>query len=494
MIEHHRISLSRRGALGLLASAGGVAAELMFPTEARAAPIDVGAWSPVYDLGFVPIHLHLLPSGRIFLLQDDNQVYPARGPGYVVGYIIDLPIDGVPGTKLKIENEEIDLFCSGHSFMPDGRLFFIGGAVAQKYGASGATIFDYRTNTWETNTSLPHSYARWYGSAITLGTGEILTVGGLIDNTPNKLPQVWSSASSYRNLTGAVRSVEFYPSLFTAPNGKVFRAGPEQQSLWLTPDGIGSWSNGPARKFGRRKYGPCAMFAPGRIIAIGGGLKTAGDPTNTAEVIDLNAASPAWQFTGSMQYARRHANAVVLPDGTVLVVGGTSKGTNNAAGRVLVPELWNSETGQWTPMASMKKPRLYHSTAMLLPDGRVIAGGGGRSGTSYPNCEIFSPPYLLNGSPRPSISAPGVINYGVDFIISTPDAQSISSVCLIRIGSVTHTFNMNQRRVPLSFTAGVADLTVSVPTNRSNLPPGHYMLFALNALGVPSVAPIIQVA
>jgi hypothetical protein len=199
------------------------------------------------------------------------------------------------------------------------------------------------------------------------------------------------------------------------------------------------------------------MYNTGRIIAIGGGLMTAGDPTNTAEIINLNAASPAWQYTGSMRYARRHASAVVLPDGTVLVVGGTSKGVNVADARVLVAELWNPSTGQWTSLASMNTPRLYHSTAMLLRDGRVIAGGGGRgsNGTSYPNCEIFSPPYLFKGS-RPSVSAPNTISYGATFTIWTPDAQGIASVCMIRIGSVTHTFNMNQRRVSLSFTRAPA--------------------------------------
>jgi Domain of unknown function (DUF1929) len=484
--------LSRRHAIGLLASAAAIAG---LPGAADGAPIDVGSWSPVFDLGFVPIHFHLLPNGRVFLLQDDNQVWPARGPGYVVGHIIDVPIDGAPGTRLKVENENIDLFCSGHSFMPDGRLFFTGGVVKQNYGASGSTIFDYRTNTWVTNTSLPHDYARWYGSAITLGTGEILTVGGLIDDAavPNRLPQVWRSASRYRNLTGAVRTVQFYPSLFTAPNGRVFRAGPEQQSLWLSTGGSGSWSAGPMRKFGRRKYGPCAMYTTGQIVAIGGGQLTADNPTNTAEFIDLNAASPTWEWTDPMRYARRHANAVVLPDGTVFVVGGTSIGSNNAAGKVLVPELWSPYTGQWAVMARHQKPRLYHSTALLLPDGRVISGGGGRSGASYPNCEIFSPPYLFKG-PRPSISAPAVINYGVGFTVATPDAESIASVCLVRIGSVTHTFNMNQRRVPLQFTADASGyLSINVPTNRSNLPPGHYMLFALNTSGVPAVAPIVQV-
>jgi hypothetical protein len=473
------------------------AAGLTLPATARAAPVDVGAWSPVYDLPIVPIHLHLLPNGKVCISSDDDQEYPERGPGRVSVFVIDLPPGGAPGAVREISNELVNLFCSGHAFMPDGRLFFTGGHIAQNFGTAGTTIFDFRTDSWQTNTSLPHDFARWYGSAITLPSGTILTVAGYIDGEgdPNRLPQVWSSATGFRNLTGAVRTVENYPSLFTAPNGRIFRAGPEQQCLWLNTSGEGRWSNAPARRFGRRKYGPCVMYNTGRIIAIGGGLMTAGDPTNTAEIINLGAASPSWQYTASMRYPRRHANAVVLPDGTVLVVGGTSKGVNVADGRVLAPELWNPNTGQWTSLASMKTPRLYHSTAMLLPDGRVIAAGGGRgsNGVAYENCEIFSPPYLFKGA-RPTISAPGTINYGTTFTVSTPDAASITSVCLIRLGSVTHTFNMNQRRGALSFGRRTGSLAVSMPTNRSNFPPGHYMLFAVNTAGVPSVAPIIRVA
>ena len=474
-----------------------MALSAVLPAAVQAAPNETGAWSPVHNLGFIPIHLHLLPNRKLFLLQDDNAPYPERGPGHVVAYIVDLPINGDPGARVRVDNTEINLFCSGHAFLPDGRLLFTGGHIAQNVGDSGTTIFDWRNSSWETNVSLPAAYARWYGTAITLGSGEILTVAGYLGegtSQPNRLPQVWSSTTQFRNLTNAQRTVENYPSLFTAPDGRVFRAGPEQQSLWLKTSGSGGWSSGPSRRFGRRKYGPCAMYAPGQIIAIGGGLMTAGDPTNTAEIINLNAASPAWQYTGEMRFARRHANAVVLPDGTVLVVGGTSRGVNVAAGRVLIPELWNPATGQWASLAAMRTPRLYHSTAMLLPDGRVIAGGGGRgsSGLSYPNCEIFSPPYLFKGT-RPSISAPGTLDYGTSFPLTSAQAATIASVCLIRLGSVTHTFNMNQRRVPLSFTRDTGSLSVAVPTNRSNLPPGHYMLFAVSTAGVPSVAPIVRV-
>lgn len=494
------IPLSRRHAIGLMA---GTAAGLAMPGPACSQAATIGAWSQVYDLGIIPIHLILLPNRKVLALQDDNLNYPNRGSGYVVGSVINIPTNGAPGNRVRVENTLINLFCSGHTLMRDGRVFFTGGNDARHDGAAGSTIFDYRNNSWETNISLPHDDARWYGTAITLASGEVLTVAGWIDgpSSPNRLPQIWSSVSAHRDLAGALRSMEYYPALYTAPNGRVFRAGPEQQCLWLNTSGTGNWSNAPS-KSRRRMNGPTAMYAAGRIIALGGGVRTsdnptnpADNPTNTAETINLGASSPAWRPTGSMKWPRRHASAVVLPDGTVLAVGGTRVGDDNDASfAVLEPELWNSSTGNWTPLAPMVKPRVYHSTAMLLPDARVIAAGGGRGSNadSELNCEILSPPYLFKGA-RPTISAPSSIRYGTTFTVLTSDAARIARVCLIRLGSVTHTINFNQRRVTLTFMRGPDSLAVNVPTNRSNLPPGHYMLFVVDNNGVPCTAPIVRV-
>jgi hypothetical protein len=192
-------------------------------------------------------------------------------------------------------------------------------------------------------------------------------------------------------------------------------------------------------------------------------------------------------------------NATVLPDGKVLVTGGSSAPGNDAAGAILAAEMWDPATGSWTTMASMQVPRLYHSTAVLLPDGRVLSAGGGRppakdGGTNNLNAEIYSPPYLFNG-PRPTIgSAPATIGYGQTFAVQTPDAASIAKVRLIRLSSVTHSTNMNQRIETLSFTQASDGLNVTVPSNRNLLPPGHYMLFILNGAGVPSIATIVQVS
>jgi hypothetical protein len=239
------------------------------------------------------------------------------------------------------------------------------------------------------------------------------------------------------------------------------------------------------------------MYEPGKVLIVGGG----DPPLATAEIIDLTAATPAWRNTGSMAYARRQINATVLPDGRVLVTGGSSgAGFDNESSPVLAAEVWDPATERWTTLASMRTPRLYHSTALLLPDGRVLSAGGGRYGqaVNHLDAEIYSPPYLFraDGSPaqRPVITAaPASVVYGQTFTVETPDAASIAAVTWVRLGSVTHAFNMNQRLLHLSFSTTPGGLNIVAPASGGLAPPGHYMLFLLNDKGVPSVAKIMRI-
>jgi galactose oxidase-like protein/Kelch motif protein len=476
------------------------------PRAADAAddPAVVGQWSTVFPLPIVAIHAALSPDGTHALVYSDADTKSGHGgPGYSAAYLVEIPPGQLPGQTTFVPNSKTNLFCSGAALMADGRLFVTGGHENPNYyGVSDVNIFDWGTGTWQTTSGFPASDARWYASTLMLPSGDMLALSGTVAGlqTPNKLPQVWQAASgAYRDLTGAELALHTYPKTFVAPNGLVFDAGPEVQTRFLDTSGAGRWISGPSHRWGPRVNGPAVMYDVGKILYAGGSKSNGTAPVATAETIDLNAAKPAWQPTGSMRFARRLANGTVLPDGTVLVTGGSSSALfNDAAGAVLAAEAWDPATGGWATMASMQVPRLYHSTALLLPDGRVLSMGGGRpkaahGGQNNTNGEIFSPPYLFKG-PRPTItSAPASVGYGQTFTVQTPDAGGIAKVTLVRLSVTTHTHNTNQRLVPLGFGQTAGGLSVMTPSDRNILLPGHYMLFILNGAGVPSTASIIEV-
>jgi Domain of unknown function (DUF1929)/Kelch motif len=204
-----------------------------------------------------------------------------------------------------------------------------------------------------------------------------------------------------------------------------------------------------------------------------------------------------------MNFARRHLNATILPNGQVLVTGGTSAGGfNTLSGAVHAAEVWDPKTGHWTQLASNAIDRAYHSVSLLLPDGTVLHGGSGDaqapgSGDLYPrqtNSEIFRPPYLFKGA-RPTITSLSQtsVGYGQKFTVNTPNGLQITDVRWIRLGSVTHAFDANQRANTLSFTRTATTVKVTAPTNGKLAPPGHYLVFVLNRNGVPSVGKVIKV-
>jgi hypothetical protein len=189
-------------------------------------------------------------------------------------------------------------------------------------------------------------------------------------------------------------------------------------------------------------------------------------------------------------------NLTTLPDGTVLATGGeTDKDGGNISNAVYAAELWSPQTQTWTTMASMHKPREYHSTALLLPDGRVVSSGMGVDGGLVPDqlsAEFYSPPYLFKGA-RPTITqAPAQVVYGQNFFVATPDGATITSAVLIRTGATTHFFDQSTRYVPVAFQQTAGGLTVQAPAVANMAQPGYYMLFIVNANSVPSVAPLVQ--
>jgi hypothetical protein len=208
-----------------------------------------------------------------------------------------------------------------------------------------------------------------------------------------------------------------------------------------------------------------------------------------------------------MSAPRRHLNSTILPDGQVLITGGTrGAGFVNIDPSLAVreAEVWNPKTNQWTTLARNNVMRVYHSVSLLLPDATVLHGASGDADAAQPgggvvpvpperNHEIFSPPYLFKGA-RPSItSAPTQVSYQQSFSVVTPNAAQVTEVRWIRLGSVTHAFDMGARANTLAFSASEGAVNVTAPTTPNLAPPGHYMLFILNRNGVPSRGHIVQV-
>jgi hypothetical protein len=224
-----------------------------------------------------------------------------------------------------------------------------------------------------------------------------------------------------------------------------------------------------------------------------------GNPsTNTTELIDLSAATPKWVFGPSMSQPRIEMNATILPNGKVLAVGGSLNDEDTSTAS-LNADLYDPASNTFSSAGNNAFARLYHSNSLLLPDATVLfIGGNPARGTYEAHNEIYTPAYLFNanGTPatRPTISSisSGTVGYGAVFQVQTPDAANISSVVLMRPGAPTHAFDMEQRMVGASFTAGTGVLNVTAPPNSNIAPPGYYLLFLLNSAGVPSVAKFVQ--
>jgi hypothetical protein len=251
--------------------------------------------------------------------------------------------------------------------------------------------------------------------------------------------------------------------------------------------GTGTVTNGPTAPFSTSGYSESGvMYAPGKILRAGGG-----DPAQAqAAVIDMNVPNPAWRSVAPMAHARRRMNLTLLADGTVLAVGGTGRADDPAAA-VLKAEIFDPGTETWRTVDAMAEPRMYHSTAVLLPDGRVLTAGGEPSPARL-HAQVYSPPYLFAGE-RPTITAsPASASFGSTFAVGTAAPGEVSSVALIRPSATTHAIDMNQRYVPLEFTADGSSLQAQAPANGAIAPPGDYLLVIEDADGTPSVGEFIR--
>lgn len=463
----------------------------------------VGQWSTLpYTMTINPIHVALLHTGEVL-------VVAGSGNSTLTKEFQAATWNPASGT-ITTQTVGWDMFCNGMVVLPDGRPFIDGGTTQYNpfKGAANVSVFDPGTDTF---TNLPSmARGRWYPTVTTLADGTVMTFSGLDGTglaTDSNVEIFTPSTGSWSSQYAAGWTPALYPRMHVLPSGNVFYSGPTTKSRYYYPS-THKWSSVEATTnyANTRTYGSSVLFplTPANnykpvVMIFGGGQPTA---TATTEIIDLSLATPVWQWGPNMSEARVEMNAVLLPSGKILALGG-SVTDENASTASLNADLFDPASSTFSSAGANAYARLYHSVALLLPDATVwVAGGNPQRGTYESHMEIYQPAYLFttdaNGhpilAPRPTISsAPATVGYAGTFTVQTPDATNISSVVLIKAGSVTHSFDMDQRLVGLSYTVGAGSLTVTGPPNANIATPGYYLLFIVNSTGVPSIASFVQV-
>jgi galactose oxidase len=297
--------------------------------------------------------------------------------------------------------------------------------------------------------------------------------------------------------------------LFNWKGGYVFQAGPSIAMNWYNMAGAGGQRGAGNRgNDAHSMCGTAVMYDAnlGKIVTMGGSPDYQGKNAHAnAHTMTLGNADTivAVQNINPMWFSRIFHNSVVLPNGQVFTTGGQTYGNPfSDANSILTPEMWTPATGKFVKMTPNSVPRNYHSVALLLQDATVASGGGGLCGTCSTNhfdIQIYTPPYLLNADgsykARPAITSVSVRSNFPGDTVTVKTNAGVSSFAMIRYGTVTHTVNTDQRRIPITPTnAGTNTYRVKLgPANVGQVTPGYWMLFAINAAGVPSNAYTIHI-
>lgn len=489
----------------------GVAAPDASVRAASADPGVSGSWSAVIGTDVVPVFSALLPSGKVLMWDSvgDNAAESYPNHNFTRAMVWN-PVDN---TYKRVDVQGYNIFCAGFTHLQNGDVLVAGGNKDSSLAGIVQThIFNWRTETWSRGPDM--AAGRWYPSVAETANGEATIVGG--GPAVDEVYQTDGSIRSLANISDGTYGGRLYPFMNSRPDTQLALYGPYDLLKTLVTSGNGAVTGSRTRDGIGRDYGSFATFDVGRTLVSGGGnLNEDGlthVPTRTSVIVDTRTGSvPSVTSTGSLNTRRRQFTSTILADGSVLATGGeTSAAVSSLVDldhAAQAAERWDPATGAWTTLASASRVRQYHSTATLLPDGRVLTGGGGVCGICMTvgylekNVEYFTPPYLYakDGSgtlaPRPVISsAPTTIGIGTRFTITSDRAASIKKVGLVGLSSVTHDVDQGQRYVPLAFTVSGTTLTVTGPPSGGAAPPGYYMLFITDSSGVPSVATMIQVA
>ncbi len=494
-----------------MATAFLMAASMATAQAVTPSPGTIGKWQILTNqLSLNPVHAAVMNNGQVLIIDGSKASNP-------------LAAVWNPATQTATNfTMAYSMFCNGMVVLPDGRPFVIGGTVqtgsgkpSPYNGQNKASAFDPSTGLFTEEASM--AAGRWYPTGTVLSDGTVFAFSGSEaagdTNDTSEIFKANSGTGTWSTPVTANWVPPLYPRLHLLPDGRLFYSGSGVTSEFydLTTQ---TWSVCCNTIYPNiRTYGssvllpltPANDFKPKIMIFGGGEFDSTTDATNTTEIIDLSDKNPQWKSGPNMTEARIAMNATILPTGNILVTGGSEISEDAATASynadLYHPNPSDPDYGRFTSAGKNSVPRLYHSNAILLPDATVILTGSNPPSVPYETrIELYQPAYLFNANgtlaTRPTIkSVPaGPVNYAKSFTFQTPNPSNIKSVVLIRPTAVTHAFNMDQRMIGLNFTANskTGEITATSPSNSKIAPPGYYLLFILNAAGVPSVGSFIQ--
>lgn len=504
----------------------------------------VGAWTRApFALPNYAIHAAMLPTGKVLLWG-----YPPSGgavdrPNFGEAAVWDPSkgtgpdaFDNVAPPQLDVNGDGITepapVYCSGESFLPNGDVLIAGGNLAFPRGSAHGQVytnyaglpnvftFDPWTESWSEQPSL--EAGRWYPTQVELADGSTAILGGYTHEAPGAIfnqtldtfraPDDPAGQGEVSSVGAAPYGQTLYPRLNLLPDGRVIMSGPTPSDTAILDPNTFDWSNYPnfsdARTGGNAIHEPGSFQGSWKVTLIGGYGWEPDDhgARRSTETTNAMSAHPTWRRGPALHKQRAWQNTVILPDRSKVAVGG-GIGFSPDAGNYTVSahsaqrhvEVFDPARHRWLMGPPEVEDRTYHSVALLLPDGRVWSAGddmhplqpdGGASQTD--TAEIYSPPYLFRGS-RPRItSAPATLGYLQGTRIAT-DGPAPKSAVLISPAAVTHAVDMGQRYVRLKVVDRTRhDIAAVAPPRPAVAPPGYYMLFVLDAKGVPSKASWVQ--
>lgn len=507
-------ALTEAGGRGQWASASDI--KLFAVASYTAPPTNLGKWGPTIDFPLVPVSAAILhDTGKVLVWSswEKDGFAKSNAAGFTFTAIYD-PSSGATSQR-RVSETKHDMFCPGLSLDALGRPFVTGGNNSPR-----TSIYDSTADKWTSGPDM--NIQRGYQSSATTSDGSTFVIGGswnggiggkdgeLYDPTTNKWRLLRGCAvkpMETDDIGGEYRS-DNHGWLFGWKANSVFQAGPSRHMNWYTFGNTGSVKSAGNRANDQDSIlGNAVMYdaAAGNILTLGGARNYTNDrATPNANIITLGAAgaTPTVRTLRSMNYARVFHNSVVLPDGKVVIIGGlpVSKGFSDD-GAIFPCELWDPATSQFTVINPIAIPRPYHSIGLLMPDATVLSAGGGLCdgcAVNHFDGEIYRPPYLFTASgalaTRPAINSISTAIVAVGGKITVTTNTPVIKFAIIRYAATTHTVNTDQRRIPLTPTSTSGNTyTLTMPNDAGVALPGYWMMFALNAAGVPSISKTIQI-